>query len=473
MDTRCRWLLGLSVLMGACALVPVTAAFAQQAPDSARQTPDTAAQEQAMRTAESTKKRVVTTAATLIKAKHPQEAYALLTPHQSEFAGEPDFDYVLGLAALDSGRPNEAIFALERVLAVQPNHLQARAEIARAYIATGELTASKRELEAVQQQNPPPDVNATISRYLGLIEKTQANQTTALRGYVEVALGDDSNVNSATGNTQVAIPLFGGALATLSTSGTRSQDSFANGIVGFTVRHTLNSTWALLGGANFSRHINSNQHAFDTGNLDGSFGASYTKGEDNYTALLQAQSFDINNTLYRNATGATGQWQRSLNDSSQLSAYVQYSYLSYPGQSIRNADRTVLGGAYARSLGGEKAVVYYAGAYAGTEAVRASNVGHLGNVLYGGRAGGEFKISPQLTALGSVSLEARNYGGQDPLFLTKREDTQFDLKLGLSYVPAQRWTVAPGISYTRNNSNIVINAYDRTVLSVSVRRDFN
>ena len=466
MDTSCRRLLGLSVLIGACALVPVTEACAQQAAD-------TAAQEQAMRTAQSTKKRVVATAATLIKANKPQEAYALLTPHQSEFAGEPDFDYVLGLAALDSGRPNEAIFALERVLAVKPDHLQARAEIARAYLATRELAASRRELEAVQQQNPPQEVSATISKYLGLIDAAQAGLATTWRGYVEVALGDDSNVNSATGNTQVALPLFGGGLVTLSASGTQTRDSFVNATTGFTVRHILNSTWALLGGANISRHLNSEQHAFDTGNLDGSFGASYARGDDNYTALLQAQSFDINNTRYRSATGATGQWQRSLNDSSQLSAYVQYSYLSYPGQSIRNADRTVLGGAYARSLGGEKAAVYYAGAYVGTEAERASNVGHLGNVLYGARAGGEFKINPQLTALGSVSLEARTYGGQDPLFLIKREDLQYDLKLGLSYVPAQRWTVAPGISYTRNSSNIVINAYDRTVLSVNVRRDFN
>ena len=68
----------------------------------------------------------------------------MLAPEQSNAAGDPDYDYLLGIAALDSGKPNEAIFALERVLAVKPNHLQARAEIARAYFATGEKELRSR-----------------------------------------------------------------------------------------------------------------------------------------------------------------------------------------------------------------------------------------------------------------------------------------------------------------------------------------
>ena len=94
-------------------------------------------------------------AANLIKSGKSAEAYALLVPDQSKRAGDPDYDYLLGLAALDSGKPNEAIFALERVLAVKPNHLQARAEIARAYLAVGEKATAKQEFEAVQSQNPP------------------------------------------------------------------------------------------------------------------------------------------------------------------------------------------------------------------------------------------------------------------------------------------------------------------------------
>ena len=68
----------------------------------------------------------------LLQRKDAAAAYKLLLPYESERAGNPEFDYLLGIAALDAGDPERAIFALERVLAVQPDNLQARAEIARA-----------------------------------------------------------------------------------------------------------------------------------------------------------------------------------------------------------------------------------------------------------------------------------------------------------------------------------------------------
>ena len=74
----------------------------------------------------------------LIQQNNPQAAYQLLEPLESKRAGEVDFDYLFGIAALDSGHRERAVFALERVLAVNPNHAQARAEIARAYFEMGE-----------------------------------------------------------------------------------------------------------------------------------------------------------------------------------------------------------------------------------------------------------------------------------------------------------------------------------------------
>jgi hypothetical protein len=40
------------------------------------------------------------------------------------------FDYLLGIAALDSGKPDRATIAFERVLAVNPNFAGARLDLA-------------------------------------------------------------------------------------------------------------------------------------------------------------------------------------------------------------------------------------------------------------------------------------------------------------------------------------------------------
>ena len=409
----------------------------------------------------------------LLKGGKAQEAYTLLIPHQSERAGDPDYDYRLGIAALDSGKPNEAIFALERVLAVKPDHLQARAEIARAYLATGETATSKQEFETVKQQDPPKEVSATIQKFLDAIEKATAGERTTVRGYLEAAVGADSNVNSATGSSQVAIPAFGGAIATLSANGVKQDDSFASAAGGFNVRHPFSPEWAVFGGVNFNQRINSSHDIFDTKGLDGNLGVSLTKGDDSYSAALQLSNFEVDNNRYRDATGLTAQWMRSLDNSSQVSVYLQYSELRYPGQNVRDADRTVLGAAYARALGGAYAPVVYVGGYAGEEAEKQANVAYLGHQLIGARAGGEMSINPKMKLFGSASLESRDYGGQEPLFLVSRGDTQADLRVGASYIPVPGWTITPQLSYTRNDSNIVINDYDRTVFSISLRRDFN
>ena len=416
---------------------------------------------------------LLTQADKLMKRGKAKEAYALLVPYQSELAGDPNYDYLLGIAALDSGRANEAVFALERVLAVNPNHLQARAEIAKAYFATGEVVASQHEFETVQQQNPPKEVSATIEKFLGAIERAKSGERTTIRTYVESALGDDSNVNSATAASQVAIPFFGGAISTLSANGQQLHDSFGSVAVGGSVRHALTPEWSIFGGGSFNQRFNSSQTAFDTGGADVNAGISLTKGDNNYSVSLQSQDFSIDDTLFRNATGATAQLLHSLDNDSQASAYFQYTELHYPGRDIQDANRYILGGAYAHALGGQYVPTIYFGGYAGEEKERAANVPHLGHKPYGVRAGGEMRLNPQTILFSSASVEQRRYGGPDPLFLVTRRDTQSDLVVGLSYVPLQNWTITPQAGFTRNSSNIVINAYSRAVYSVVVRRDFN
>jgi tetratricopeptide (TPR) repeat protein len=380
---------------------------------------------------------------------------------------------LLGIAALDSGKPTEAIFALERVLAVNPRHLQARAEIARAYFATGEKAAAKQEFETVQSQNPPKEVNATIQRFLDAINQGQGGKSTLLNGYLEASYGNDSNVNSATASNQVAIPLFGGAIATLDANGVETRDTFMNVSGGGNVRHALSADWSVFGGANINQRKNSSQHIFNTGGLDGNVGLNLTKAEDSYSAALQLQSFNVDNKRYRDGTGMTLQWQRDLKSSSQVSSYFQYTELKYPDQTVRNANRYVLGAAYASVLGGDYAPAVYAGLYAGREKEKQSGVPYLGHKLYGVRIGGEMNIYAQTKLFGSVSVESRSYGGDDPFFLVTRKDIQTDLKVGVNYVMAKLWTLTPQVSYTKNKSNIIISDYKRSMISIGLRRDFN
>ena len=340
-------------------------------------------------------------------------------------------------------------------------------------MATGEKAAAKQEFEAVQSQNPPAEVNATIQRFLDAINQGQGGPSTMLNGYLEASIGNDSNVNSATASDQVAIPAFGGAVATLDATGVQTRDSFATVSGGANVRHPLSPEWSVFGGVNLNERKNSSQHLFNTGEMDGNVGLSLAQAKDSYSVALQLQGFNVDNKRYRNASGMTLQWQRDLQGSSQASSYFQYTNLKYPDQTVRDANRYVLGAAYASMLSGDYAPVAYGGLYGGQEKVKDSSRPDLGHKLFGLRTGGELSIYAQTKLFGSLSIESRRYGGDDTFFLVTRKDTQSDLKVGLNYVMDKLCTLTPQISYTKNKSNIVIDDYKRSMISLGLRRDFN
>ena len=98
----------------------------------AKQAAESAASEKLLNDAES-----------LILAGRPSEAYVLLQPSEFVRSGEKRFDYLLGISALDSGKPDKATLALERVLAVDPNFAGARLDMARAYYPVGRFGTRK------------------------------------------------------------------------------------------------------------------------------------------------------------------------------------------------------------------------------------------------------------------------------------------------------------------------------------------
>lgn len=405
----------------------------------------------------------------LLQRNDAQAAYKLLAPLEAQRAGDPEYDYLLGIAALDAGDPERAIFALERVLAVQPDNLQARAEIARAYMATGEREAAKRELEAVRSRQVPPQVRETIDRFLSAIA---AAERTRVDKYLELAFGYDTNVNSATGMSTVAIPAIGNLAFTLDPSLTERDDRFLNLAAGINFTRKLDVAWSIVGGFAGNLRQNLSEGRFNTDALDASLGIRYRRGLEAFTVGFQGQYFAVDAATYRTTSGAVAQWQHSFDERTQATLYGQHAALRYDTQQVRDADRSVVGVAFAKAFTGEASPVLFLSLYGGEEKEVNELFPHLGHELIGFRVGGQWRLGGPWSAFTSLSHEQREYGGTEPLFLVQREDEQTDANVGLSYLWRSGMTLRLQASHTENSSNIVLNDFDRTVVSTSVRFNF-
>ena len=84
----------------------------------------------------------------LIEAERYEEAYALAISDLEAWEGDTDFDFLYGIAAIESGNANESVYAFERVANTAPRNVtrqRARLELARAYLLTNNLAASETQ----------------------------------------------------------------------------------------------------------------------------------------------------------------------------------------------------------------------------------------------------------------------------------------------------------------------------------------
>lgn len=408
----------------------------------------------------------------LIRSGDYKAAYQLLEPLESSHAGEVNYDYLLGVSAVESGNVSRGVFALERVLAISPEHKDARAEMAKAHYMLGERDASKAEFNNVLQQNPDEATQTAIRKLLTEIQKIEGT-TTSFGAFLEFGLGLDSNVNSATSINSVSVPALGGLLISLDQSARKRSDSFLQFAGGLSFRHPLSQEMAVFASASTTNRINNSESEFDTASTDFSLGLEIRPNQDNQLMLtLQDSHFDLDGEDFRRAYGATAQWLHTLDPRNQIGFFAQYSGLQYDNNQIRNADRTIVGMNAGHAFQSTLAPVVFASVYGGREDARRGAFDFLSQDITGLRLGGQMRLAARWQGYATMGYELRNYEDRDPAFLVSRKDHQYDATLGVKFTPAQNWAIRPQISHMKSDSNIRLNDFERTMLSVVVRKDF-
>ena len=413
---------------------------------------------------------LVTDARRMLASGQAQQAFDLLSPYETPRAGDPDFDTVLGIAANETGQFTQAVFALERALAVQPENSRARAELGRALFSVGDTRASRKVLLEAKRENIPQGAADTIDQFLQAIDRTEESARSSVKPYFESTFGYDTNINSGPGSANVAVPVFGGAIFTLNPNGVETKDAFVTLGGGVSGRYVIDPRWSLIGNVSGNVRTNAKYNDFNTGQLDANGGASYRHEKNELSGVVQVGTYTVGGSRARDQQGLVGEWTYRPDGFQQWSTYLQWGKLSYPSQSLRDADRAVAGTSYAYAF--RDGLLVFGGGYVGTEKQYSSAAPQLGHKLIGARLGAQKSMREDLALFGNVSFENRSYGGVDPLFLVTRGDKQTNLNIGLNWVPAKFWRVTPQLSLASVRSNVAISDFRKTVLSVTLRRDF-
>ena len=411
----------------------------------------------------------------LMKQGKAAEAYSLLEPFEFAQSGNVRYDYLLGIAALDSGKPDKATLAFERVLATDPNFAGARVDMGRAYYQLGDFTRAKTEFETVLTQHPPPAAKATIENYLAAIEKQESAKRTRGSGYFEAGFGHDTNVNFATSTSQIAVPALGNLTFTLNPTGVKAPDDYLTYAFGGEISHQITPVLGAYAGADARARNNTTVDHFNSTSVDLRAGLAMGQGADVVRLGVLGGRYALDNRSNRETNGVNAEWRHLLNPANQLSLFGQLARFRFePAISVNDFDQTTYGANWVHVYKDGKALVM-ASVFNGDE--RAPLRADGGKGFYGLRLGGQMQLNEKTEVFAGLGAQFARYKTANAAFSTPtdslmRDDKQYDANLGLNWHFDKAWTLRPQLAYMRNNSNIVIYKYDRTDISLTLRRDF-
>jgi tetratricopeptide (TPR) repeat protein len=411
----------------------------------------------------------------LLRQGKAEQAMALLDAHLAEMAANVEYNYMLGIAALDAGKPGMAALAFERALAIEPNHPQARAELARALIALTEFDAARAELLQVKQAPLPPEVATRVDDLLAQLDRAiegAAEDTGAIKfsGFIEGEFGFDSNINTAANSNSIFIPVLN-LPGTLSGFATAQGSVFEGLNAGAAFQKRLAENVDVYGNAGVRFRYHSNKPDFAVGSLSGGAGVRYTDGRDQYS--MGVTQFDDYIDKYRNdnQTGIYAQWQRELSREDLAGVFVQHLHLNHPIARFLDTDLTLVGSSWTHAYHAKGDPLMRVIAFAGDDRQR-NNDPTVGRQLYGVKVSGEYMLQENMRLFGSVATQYSRYGGESIWFLQKRLDWRHDMEVGVAYKPAKEWTITGQVTYLHNDSNTALNEFDRKQAFITVRRDF-
>jgi len=402
----------------------------------------------------------------------PADAYSLLEPYELEQAGNPEFDYLLGLSALNSGHPDKASIILERVLAVDPLYAAAWVDLGRAYILLGDTERARGDFKRAQELNPPPAALSTIRKYLDGMNSAGSKTKNQFSGYFEANTGHNNNVNNSTSDNQITVPILLNTQFILNPSSVKSADNYFGLAAGGEAVHPVSNNLSIYTGVDARIRSGLKYKDFDFDSLDVRAGLGYAKNAEQIRGGLVAGQFDQGGTVNRKSKGLNLEWKHTVNATNQTLFFGQQIAYRYPDPLLSSNDfyQTIAGLGWIHASADGRTLVS-GSLFGGNERDTNTRIDG-GKKIQGLRLSAQAAVNDKLEWYASAGAQWGQYDKSNSTFLIVREDHQADLSTGLNYRCTPVWVLRPQISLIRNQSNIVLDQYDQADISLTLRREF-
>jgi outer membrane protein len=429
----------------------------------------------------------VESARRLLASGNAKQAYTELIAVQDRLSGMPEFDYLLGVAALDSGHIEDAVIAFERVLAVVPNHAGAQMDLARAYYAAGSFDLAEASFIKLRASNPPPAAQIAINRYLEAINTRKQQTRPGWTAFGELGVGYDSNITGVPSNFFTASQQSVGIGFDPTGNSLKRSAAFAQGAIGAEYYRPLSRGWSLYTGGEVRGRAYRGESDFNLAMGEVHLGGALNAGDDQYRATASYSPFsqkgaapgDPKPTNDRRLAGINLDWRHAVDTKTQVGLALQVNSVRFPKNSIENFDQLFVSASWLKSFEGKGSPLLYLTGFVTEDRARnefdngVDATSTKSKNLGGLRSYFQYALNPKLQAFNSVAVIYRR--DKDDWarsnLVQKGHDLYGEVALGLAWNFREKCALRLQYAYSRNASNIDIYDFNRNEISSTIRCD--
>jgi hypothetical protein len=403
----------------------------------------------------------------LLEQQDYQQAFDLATVHQDDYEGETEFDLAYGLAAGASNHCNLAVFALERVLAIQPQLHSGRLALANCYAQLGNLSAAQQEYSLLLTQTLNEPMKAAVALALANVEKAQRAQKAGWHGSAQLATGFDDNPNNGIEDEFITVPLLGQVRLFEQSRAVSSAYYDFNAQLSYIAPLTQTSRWYSALAISYTGYTE--ELALSKSNLNAQLGYQGTWFDNDIGARLFYRPLQLDGEGFLDYSGISFDISHAFMAKSALGAELTLAQLDYASYDELSRDQALFS-------------VWLATPTFGATSRFSLKVGqeNVDSSLYEFNSrdllGVSYALQKQLSALWSYGISAEylraQYAADHPLFATTREDKLLQFVLDLHYQWQTNWQFSGQLSVTDNRSNLNLFDYKRSNVWIGARYQF-
>ena len=421
----------------------------------------------------------------LLAMGNAKQAYMELIAVQDRLAENIEFNYLLGVAALDSGKLDEAIIAFERVLAANPNNAGAKLDLARAYFAVGSYDLAEVSFRELAASNPPAETRVAIDRYLDVIVSKRNQGKQKLFAWGETSLGYDNNITGVpadfTSAVQSAFNLVG-----VSPTGNsiKRKAPYLAVAIGADYVWPLNAEWSALAGGDLRGRAYRSARDFNSRFGEIRAGGAWVSGQQNWRTLITANRFDQEGaapgnpkpTNERTAATVSAEYRYALSSAKQLSVGISRGQTRFPQNKVEDFNSSTATLAWSQVFMGKASPLWMVnGFYSDDKALRrlADGVTEKSKMVSGIRHTLQYSLTENFSLFNTLGATLRKDKSAFARANTVEfgRDTLIDAGLGFNWRFQSKCSLRLQWLGSRNSSNIAIYGYTRHEVSSNIRCD--